>query len=406
MDYKKTTWVPNETPLSAENFNNMEKGIEDAANSINDAERNISKLNLYNENFKTYNLSLLPVLKGTLQLRPVWGMFTKDLQFESKDIMTYECILAEFTNNTRLIITKTTGDNFNIIYEESSGKNIVTLHNDATEDGEGSFTTSEYLIAKYVYPNADNTIFEVIRDEDSFQHSIALYFDLMQNKHNQSIENLQSEHSKFNSLTDATEIQIDDDLNKYTIPGNYAFRLNYATVYIINTPTTERFNLKVYYSVNKNYPKRITQQLTDTNGNIFIRTTSDSGTSWTEWIRLATIRTIHYHNLFNLNYLKNANLINIEIHFMPKQISIHNGTTYIPLEIHGMYVDTEVHPEDSVAAIIHLDSFVDGGHCFDMLELYKDGSLNGVIGPYQINCPPEMDVTAFDAELTILKCVK
>ena len=42
MSYSRTTWIPEETPLSAENFNNIEDGVEEALNRLNGLETNTS----------------------------------------------------------------------------------------------------------------------------------------------------------------------------------------------------------------------------------------------------------------------------------------------------------------------------------------------------------------------------
>lgn len=45
MAYTKTNWQDNVTPVSAQNMNKIEQGIEDAHNSLEEAERNLDNIN-------------------------------------------------------------------------------------------------------------------------------------------------------------------------------------------------------------------------------------------------------------------------------------------------------------------------------------------------------------------------
>lgn len=79
MAYTKTTWVNGETPINADNLNNIENGIETNTNDINALNTNLNKIE---DGIETNNKKLSQVITGNATINSTYINYVENNTWE------------------------------------------------------------------------------------------------------------------------------------------------------------------------------------------------------------------------------------------------------------------------------------------------------------------------------------
>ena len=346
-NYKKTIWVNEETPLSDVNLNNLEEGVENAhldiallesqqtntKESLGEQTIKLQEVSeLLNETVNDYNLlkKELNSLHLNTTSTPLNDVILNSQKVDSLMFNNTEDINARATlfnyiaqknyddhsdivgSRTLAIFSAQMSDKElhligTVIRLEDSEELIIALYNEdddkiytlddssIEENYLPTFNLSKFLnnlpndwYATYIDDTLPQNLFIVINNPGNLQHLFNVIETNLKTLDASLEEFIENAHIIFQPTIAKPAIPKDSDLNSYREEGLYYYPTNAAHVYIHNTPTSERFLLKVHYPLGPSYSNRIIQEVVDSYGERYTRSSSNSGSTWEPWSKVIT----------------------------------------------------------------------------------------------------------------------